>query len=329
MSLLGLTKARSLGPIVDAVERAGGNVARVFSRADLPLRLMECPEQLIPLRSQLCLLEYAAREIGDPVLPARLSLAAGVVGLGALGQRALATDRLEAAISNTNHLMGSLLQSSTRIQLIVRDKVAKWSYTVTDPCEVGRQKNEFLALGYMTDLVRSFMGPTWTPLRAVVSGSQIEAKSEAELILGADLSLSTEAALYFSGDQLDTSKPIRSAQPSSAAGNGRPIGDDLLTCVEHLILLNLLDDRPTIDRMSRRLGISRRTLQRRLADQGTSFDAVLKAVLERQAEIMLAVPDFPISQIAYQLGYTDPAHFTRAFVAWKGMSPRAWRLSHP
>ncbi len=329
MSLLGLTKARSLGPIVDAVERAGGNVARVFSRADLPLRLIECPEQLIPLRSQLCLLEYAAREIGDPVLPARLSLTAGVVGLGALGQLALAAERLDAAIANTNHLMGSLLQSSTRIQLIIRDKVAMWSYTVTDPCEIGRQKNELLALGYMTDLVRSFMGRTWTPLRAVVSGSRLEARSEVELTLGTDLSLSTEAVLYFPVDQLEASKPIRSVQPSSAGSCDRPIGDDLLTCIEHLILLNLLDGRPTIDRLSHRLGMSRRTLQRRLAEQGTSFDAVLKAVLERQAETMLALPGPSISQIAYQLGYTDPAHFTRAFIAWKGMSPRAWRLAHP
>ncbi|YCI06113.1 AraC family transcriptional regulator (plasmid) [Ensifer sp. D2-11] len=326
---MGLTKARSVGPIIDAVERAGGNVARVFLRADLPLRLIECPEQLVPLRTQLCLLEYAAREIGDPVLPARLSLAAGVVKLGALGQHALATDRLDTAVSNTNRLMGSLLQSCTRIQLIVHDKVAKWSYMVTDPCEVGRQKNELLALGYMTDLVRSFMGPAWTPLRAVVSGSQIEAKSETELTLRADLSLSTEAALYFPSDQLDASKPIRSVQPSSAVGCGRPIGNDLLTCIEHLILLNLLDDRPTIDRISSRLGISRRTLQRRLTERGTSFDAILKGVLERQAEIMLAIPDFPVSQIAYQLGYADPAHFTRAFIAWKGMSPRAWRLARP
>ncbi|MDE3831588.1 helix-turn-helix transcriptional regulator (plasmid) [Sinorhizobium meliloti WSM1022] len=42
---------------------------------------------------------------------------------------------------------------------------------------------------------------------------------------------------------------------------------------------------------------------------------------------MLATPDSSISQIACQLGYTDPAHFTRAFMAWKGMSPRAWRLA--
>ncbi len=152
----------------------------------------------------------------------------------------------------------------------------------------------------MMDLVRSFMGPTWAPLRAMVSGSQIEAKSEAELILGTDLSLSTEAALYFPRHQLDTSRPMRSAQPSSAVSCSRQIGDDLLSCIEHLILLDLLDDRPTIDRMGRRM--SRRTLQRRLAEQGTSFEATLKAVLERQAEMDAATPDSSISQIACQLG---------------------------
>lgn len=78
---------------------------------------------------------------------------------------------------------------------------------------------------------------------------------------------------------------MRSAQPSSAVSCSRQIGDDLLSRIEHLILLDLLDDRPTIDRMDRRHGMSRRTLQRRLAEQGTSFEATLKGLLEGQAEM--------------------------------------------
>ncbi|WP_416798230.1 AraC family transcriptional regulator ligand-binding domain-containing protein [Ciceribacter azotifigens] len=327
MARFGLTKARSLGPIVDAVERAGGNVARVFSRAEVPLGITDYPERLIPLRSQLRLLEFASQEVGDPVLPARLSLKSGVAGLGVLGERVLAAERLEAAIFSANQLMGSLLQSCTRIDLTVRDDVARWSYSLTDCNETGRQKNEFLALGYMTDLIRSFLGRNWTPLRAVVSGSQIEARSEAERTLGAALVLGTEAVLYFPADQLDALKPVRSEPPATPDCSDAPIGDDLLTCIEHLVLLELLDGRPTIDRVARRLGLPRRTLQRRLAERGTSFDKVLTVVLERQAEMLLSLPEMSLSQIALHLGYADHAHFTRAFLGWKGMSPREWRLT--
>ena len=65
MRSYGLTRARSMGPVADIVERSGGSVARAFRRAELPLRLIDEPDRLILLRDQLNLVECAAREIGD------------------------------------------------------------------------------------------------------------------------------------------------------------------------------------------------------------------------------------------------------------------------
>ncbi len=323
--MLGLTKVRSMGPVADAVERAGGNLARVFRHADLPLQLIDQPDQLIPLRDQLCLVEHAAREIGDPALSARLSLECGIAGLGLYGQRVLSAARLDAAISWANVLISSLLQSSTHLQLDVRGGLAKWSYVVTDTCVVGRQKNEILALGYMLDLGRQFMGPSWAPIRGVVSGLTLQARTALETTLGADLSLDAVAGLCFPASQLATPNPAMSVCSSDGCGDGGPIADDFLACVEHLMQLKLLESRPSIDWISHRLGLSRRSFQRRLAERGTTFDTVMRTTLERRAEALLAGADRSISQVAYELGYADPAHFARAFLAWKGMSPRAWR----
>ncbi|HEX2890915.1 AraC family transcriptional regulator [Vineibacter terrae] len=325
IAMLGLTKVRSMGPVADAVERAGGNVARVFRHADLPLQLIDQPDQLIPLRDQLCLVEHAAREIGDPALSARLSLECGIAGLGLYGQRVSSAARLDAAISWANVLISSLLQSSTHLQLTVRGGLAKWSYAVTDACIVGRQKNEILALGYMLDLGRQFMGPSWAPTRGVVSGSMLQARTALEMTLGADLSLDAVAGLCFPASQLATPNPARSACPNDGCGDNVLIADDFLACVEHLIELKLLENRPSIDWISHRLGLSRRSFQRRLSERGITFDAVMRRTLERRAEALLASADRSISQVAYELGYADPAHFARAFLAWKGMSPRAWR----
>lgn len=82
----GMTKARSMGPVAAAVQRAGGSVPRLFRRAELPLRLIDHPDYLIPLRDQLKLVEFASSEIGDAGLPARLSLEGGVDHLGTFGQ---------------------------------------------------------------------------------------------------------------------------------------------------------------------------------------------------------------------------------------------------
>ncbi len=80
-----------------------------------------------------------------------------------------------------------------------------------------------------------------------------------------------------------------------------------------------------VDRIARRLSLSRRSLQRRLSEQGTNFERIARSVLRDKAYEQLGRGDRPITDIAFALGYSDPAHFTRAFRQWTGMSPQQWR----
>ncbi|MGP8440771.1 hypothetical protein ACT2E5_01260 [Burkholderia vietnamiensis] len=61
MSAVGLTRARSMGPLVEAVVQCGASVERLFARAGLPPRLIDDPDHLIPLRDQLALVEHERR----------------------------------------------------------------------------------------------------------------------------------------------------------------------------------------------------------------------------------------------------------------------------
>lgn len=70
-----------------------------------------------------------------------------------------------------------------------------------------------------------------------------------------------------------------------------------------------------------------RTLRRKLDDEGTSFQE-LKDGIRRDAAIhFLSQPAMPISQISRQLGFSEPAAFTRAFKQWTGVSPGLYRRS--
>src|SRR5215467_6820838 len=158
MQETGFTKARSNGALADAVEIRGGSITRVFARAELPLSLIDQPEMLVPLRDQIHLLEYASQEIGDDALSARLASEAGVPGLGVYGDRLLSAPQLEAAIARASLLIGALLQSSTSLRLDVDGPWARWTYDISTSTEVGRQKHDILALGYMLDLLRHFAG---------------------------------------------------------------------------------------------------------------------------------------------------------------------------
>jgi AraC-like DNA-binding protein len=82
---------------------------------------------------------------------------------------------------------------------------------------------------------------------------------------------------------------------------------------------------PDVGIVARAVRTSPRTLQRRLQEAGVTFAGVLRQARCVAAEEMLGDPRRKIGDVARVLGYSDPAHFTRAFVRWTGITPRDFR----
>ena len=80
-----------------------------------------------------------------------------------------------------------------------------------------------------------------------------------------------------------------------------------------------------LDRVSRSLGMSTRTLQRRLALEGTSYRELFGALRLELAQQALTSPSHSIGEVALALGFQDPSAFVRAFRVWTGVTPGAWR----
>jgi AraC-like DNA-binding protein len=76
-----------------------------------------------------------------------------------------------------------------------------------------------------------------------------------------------------------------------------------------------------------RLGVHERTLARRLAREGTSFQRVLDEVRFAAASELLEMTDLRIGEIAEALSYAAPGPFIDAFRRWSGSTPSAWRKS--
>ena len=73
------------------------------------------------------------------------------------------------------------------------------------------------------------------------------------------------------------------------------------------------------------LGVSERTLQRRLTELGRSFSDVVEDFRHEEAARLLATPGIPLVEVASRLGYAEQTSFTRAFRRWTGTTPGAWR----
>jgi AraC-like DNA-binding protein len=76
---------------------------------------------------------------------------------------------------------------------------------------------------------------------------------------------------------------------------------------------------------ARSLGLSPRTLQRRLSGLGTSYEAEVDAWRHQRACMFLLDTEIPVASVGRALGYSYPAHFVRAFRRWEGQTPLAFR----
>ena len=88
----------------------------------------------------------------------------------------------------------------------------------------------------------------------------------------------------------------------------------------------LLSDRTLqMDSVAESLDMSRRCLQRRLSEQGLTYSQMLAETRLRMAAVWLERTDKAITEIAYDLGYTDASNFTRAFRRKTGVPPQTFR----
>jgi AraC-like DNA-binding protein len=133
-----------------------------------------------------------------------------------------------------------------------------------------------------------------------------------------------------------TELPLRPADPHLHATlrallheAGKDLGSRTRTaasvrrCARQLLLQAIVPAEQTV---SHWLGLSKRTLQRQLMSEGTSFERVLDELRKDIAQQRLRVQNGPsILQVALEVGFADERSLARAFHRWTGMSPREWR----
>ena len=87
----------------------------------------------------------------------------------------------------------------------------------------------------------------------------------------------------------------------------------------------LASGRPDVAEVARDLGMSERTLQRRITEEGASFRKLLAEARRELGRQLLADPTMDIDEVAFLLGYQDTSSFYRGFRDWEGLTPTRWR----
>lgn len=115
----------------------------------------------------------------------------------------------------------------------------------------------------------------------------------------------------------------------------QPVPDDLEGQVVRALVTGLQTGAVGITPIARRIGMTARTLQRRLAASGTSFADLVQRARRAAAERYLSDGVLPMAEISFLLGFADQSNFHRAFRRWTGVTPGEYRAqaraagSHP
>src|SRR5262245_60218837 len=256
-------------------------------------------------RGALDLVEYALRS--SP------SLGVGLKRLARYGR--VLSDRVAL---RTHDNQESLL-------LLVRD-------TATTPLQPARAE---FGLAVALKLARDSTGAAITPLRVSFAHPAPANRSEHDRFFRGPIRFAAGATSMMLRTS-DTARPMREADAAlagiiqrrleSARGDRERTGDTpLSTRVRGILVEHLGRSALTPDTAAAALGVSRRTLTRRLSEEHTSFRQLLDDVRGDFARALLQDRSLSIADIAFFLQYSEPAAFHRSFRRWTGQTPRAFR----
>jgi len=256
-------------------------------------------------RGALDLVEYAFRSSA--------SLGAGLERLARYGR--VLSDRVAARMET--HGEGLLL--------LVRDT----GRTALHP---GRAE---FALAVALKFARESTGEDITPLQVCFAHAAPEDASEHRRFFRSPVRFSAGSnSMILSG--VDAARPLQAADEALASIVRRRLDKALAERelhgsgplsgrVRHLMVEHLGETTLTPEAVARTLAVSRRTLSRHLADEGSSFRHILDDVRREFACALLQDHSLSVGEVAFFLQYSEPAAFNRSFRRWTGRTPRTFR----
>ncbi len=317
--MLYVHKVVELLPIADYLLAHGLAPGAVLRDLGLPAITLIDEEAWLDRNHVLQLGVETERQTGDSLAGFHVAEYLKIGDLGTWGravQRA-ATLR-EAVVAAAQQI--TRLETGTRIQLIPDGSKARLSIEFIGRVDADpRQQLDARLL-----ILRKILDLAAEPIAAQAQIPHQPIRTwELERVLGPDLKFHADKpALVFDRDAL--SVPLRRLPEQEAATDPRTdIARQVIRAVEHLIEA----ERPTAKSVAAALGIQLRTMQRYLAAWGVSFEVVLDQYRQRVAMNYLTSSRYTVTEIAFRLGYSDSAHFTRAFRRWTGSCPRQIRAA--
>ncbi|MDF1702454.1 MAG: helix-turn-helix domain-containing protein [Planctomycetota bacterium] len=326
MQSIPLIRASQLVPFVQGLGELDLPVAESLARAHIPAAALGHPDMLIPALPLYTLLGTIAEEHGIADLGFRIAQANRVEAAGRIGRRVASARTLEEVLRTfVTEIRG---HSTIAAFWLMDDGEDIWfCRRGLGGVRVGAWEIEQYVVASMIQLIR-LVQPDWRPQRVHLQTAQTPGVERCDLLAGATVVRDREATAIaiprvLLGAATVAPRQAVDSEPAWSAAS-MPVGD-FMGSLKAALTPYVLQGYPDVKVGAELAGTSVRTLQRRLTAQGCSYSEVIAAIRFDLARTLLRDRTLRIMDVARQLGYSAPGHFTRAFQRWAGMTPRAWR----
>ena len=324
-------RARALRPLFAAFRELRLGQARLLEAAGIDRGAVEDPDSRIPHRSVMKLWQLALEQSGDAKLGFHAALAAPLKSFELHAYALLASRNTRDAFRRACRYQ-RLIHESTALSFEEGPSVGVLTHALGDGRAVPRQPAEFLATLWCR-FGRLIAGERWSARRVCFDHPAPVDTQELESFFACSIEFdSGKTALYVPNEVLDA--PNMGADPTMVALldqhaalllDRAPVLTTVASRVRAWAAAQLASGEPTTAQAAQALGLSQRSLHRRLSEEGTSYRSVVDQLRREQSLRFLRDSTLSLAEIGFLLGFSELSAFHRAFKRWTGVTPTDYR----
>jgi AraC-like DNA-binding protein len=321
-------RASVLAPLVEQIDRRSGKTDLMLAAHGLLRSQLEDPYAMIPMARYVAIFEEAALITEEPSLGARLGTLFKPSDIGPIGVLFSISGTIRAGFERLAKYVNTV-QSATSSGVFEEDGNLVWSYKLEDALMWPRRQDSEFSVAASCQLVRSCFAKSWKPLEVHFEHLAPRDRSVLERIFRCPLKFGETAnRIIVSGS--DANRLYRQEDPALSQLLERHVAelvgktvmpDSISERVRSLIGIYLGHKPISLSSIAAELKISVRTLQRRLAAEGTSLRELVRDTRATIATSQVAA-HVQKARIAEVLGYADSTVLWRAQKAWQNRPSR-------
>lgn len=329
-SHVGCARIAAYLPLLPLLAEFGVNLDDVLEEAGVDSEMFSNADNLIPYPDVGRLLAVSARHTNCDYIGLLLGQRLRLATMGLAGQIALCADTAGEGLHNFVDFF-LLHNTAATLSVVEGGGYVRLVYAITESATTETNHLQLGAMAAGFNIMQDLCGCQWLPTVVKIAGGAPSDLHPCHRFFRAPMRFdSDETALYFESHWLERPLPpvdraVRRQVEAQVRARRAAILADFPTTLRHLLRRQLQLGDISMAEVASRLGMHRRTLDRRLKRHGLDYSEVLESVKRDLACQLLRDTHLHMQDIAESLHYTSAANFSTAFRRWTGVTPSSYR----